>query len=102
MHHVADILKMPYMRIYEVATFYTMFNRYVYGSLLLTTRYWLHYFQKYGILVSRKFNCFFFQFREPVGKYHVQICTTTPCMLGGIGCAPILDAIKRKLGEWMK
>ncbi len=36
--------------------------------------------------------------REPVGKYHVQICTTTPCMLGGIGCAPILEAIQKKLG----
>jgi len=62
MHYVADYLKMPYMRVYEVATFYTMFNR------------------------------------NPVGKYHVQICTTTPCMLGGIGCDKILDVIKQKLG----
>ncbi len=62
MHCVADLLKMPKMRVYEVATFYTMFNR------------------------------------EPMGKYHVQICTTTPCMLGGVGCAPILEAIKSKLG----
>jgi len=62
MHYVGDLLKMPYMRVYEVATFYTMFNR------------------------------------EPIGKYHIQICTTTPCMLGGIGCGPILDAIKSNLG----
>ncbi|KAL5022668.1 hypothetical protein ScPMuIL_001823 [Solemya velum] len=62
MHKVADILNVSRMRVYEVATFYTMFNR------------------------------------EPVGKYHVQICTTTPCMLGGVGCGPILDAIKEKLG----
>jgi hypothetical protein len=27
MHHVADLLKLPRMRVYEVATFYTMFNR---------------------------------------------------------------------------
>ena len=27
MHAVADLLKMPKMRVYEVATFYTMFNR---------------------------------------------------------------------------
>jgi NADH dehydrogenase (ubiquinone) flavoprotein 2 len=27
MHYVADYLKMPKMRVYEVATFYTMFNR---------------------------------------------------------------------------
>ncbi|KAK2166635.1 hypothetical protein LSH36_37g11007 [Paralvinella palmiformis] len=47
MHYVADMLKMPKMRVYEVATFYTMFNR------------------------------------EPVGKYHVQVCTTTPCI--GVG-----------------
>ncbi|XP_064610948.1 NADH dehydrogenase [ubiquinone] flavoprotein 2, mitochondrial-like [Liolophura sinensis] len=62
MHHVADLLKMPRMRVYEVATFYTMFNR------------------------------------EPVGKYFVQICTTTPCMLGGVGSGPILEAIKSNLG----
>jgi len=62
MHVVADMLNMPRMRVYEVATFYTMFNR------------------------------------EPVGKYHIQICTTTPCMLGGIGCAPILETIEKTLG----
>ena len=27
MHYVADMLKMPKMRVYEVATFYTMFNK---------------------------------------------------------------------------
>lgn len=62
MHYVADMLKMSRMRVYEVATFYTMFNR------------------------------------EPVGKYHIQICTTTPCMLGGAGSGVILDALKKKLG----
>ncbi|BFZ13540.1 hypothetical protein BsWGS_16579 [Bradybaena similaris] len=62
MHKVAEILKMPRMRVYEVATFYTMFNR------------------------------------EPVGKYFVQICTTTPCMLGGVGSDVILEAIKQNLG----
>ncbi|XP_050397617.1 NADH dehydrogenase [ubiquinone] flavoprotein 2, mitochondrial isoform X1 [Patella vulgata] len=62
MHAVADMLKMPRMRVYEVATFYTMFNR------------------------------------EPVGKYFVQICTTTPCMLGGVGSDVILQAIKDNLG----
>ena len=45
--YVAAQLKMPYMRAYEVATFYTMFN-----------------------LV-------------PVGRFHVQVCGTTPCMLRG-------------------
>jgi len=29
MNYVADLLKMPRIRIYEVATFYTMFNRYL-------------------------------------------------------------------------
>ncbi|KAK3085383.1 hypothetical protein FSP39_002530 [Pinctada imbricata] len=62
MHEVAKILKMPKIRVYEVATFYTMFNR------------------------------------KPVGKYFVQICTTTPCMLGGVGSDVILDAIKENLG----
>jgi NADH dehydrogenase (ubiquinone) flavoprotein 2 len=45
MNEVARLLEMPPMRVYEVATFYTMYNR------------------------------------TPVGKYHVQVCTTTPCML---------------------
>lgn len=36
--------------------------------------------------------------RDPVGKYHVQICTTTPCMLGGCGSTVILEALKKKLG----
>lgn len=62
MHKVAEMLKMPRMRVYEVATFYTMFNR------------------------------------EPVGKYFVQICTTTPCMLGGVGSDVILNAIRENLG----
>jgi NADH-quinone oxidoreductase subunit E len=44
---VAAQLHMPYMRAYEVATFYTMYNI------------------------------------VPVGRYHVQLCGTTPCMLRG-------------------
>ncbi len=44
---VAARLGMPPIRVYEVATFYLMFN---------TT---------------------------PVGKYHLQLCTTTPCWLRG-------------------
>ncbi|MFN5631732.1 MAG: NADH-quinone oxidoreductase subunit NuoE [Sphingomonadales bacterium] len=45
--YVAAYLSMPYMRAYEVATFYTMYNL------------------------------------APVGRYHVQVCGTTPCMLRG-------------------
>jgi NADH-quinone oxidoreductase subunit E len=45
--YVAAYLGMPYMRAYEVATFYTMYNL------------------------------------APVGKFHVQVCGTTPCMLRG-------------------
>lgn len=29
MNYIAELLEMPRMRVYEVATFYTMFNRYV-------------------------------------------------------------------------
>jgi NADH-quinone oxidoreductase subunit E len=47
MDTVAHRLGMPPIRVYEVATFYLMFN---------TT---------------------------PVGKWHLQICTTTPCWLRG-------------------
>lgn len=60
MHYVGDMLKMPHMRVYEVATFYTMFNR------------------------------------EPVGKYHVQVCTTTPCMLRG--AEDVAERCKKNLG----
>lgn len=45
--YVAQYLGMPYMRTYEVATFYTMYNL------------------------------------APVGRFHVQVCGTTPCMLRG-------------------
>ena len=45
--YVAAYLDMPYIRAYEVATFYTMFNL------------------------------------APVGRFHVQVCGTTPCMLRG-------------------
>ncbi|TNY17801.1 thioredoxin-like [2Fe-2S] ferredoxin-domain-containing protein [Rhodotorula diobovata] len=62
MNHVAEVLEMPPMRVYEVASFYTMFNR------------------------------------EPVGDFFVQICTTTPCMLGGCGSDKIVDAITSHLG----
>jgi len=60
MHHVAEVIGMPRMRVYEVATFYTMFMR------------------------------------NPVGKYHVQICTTTPCWLRGSD--EIMTALKENLG----
>ncbi|GAA6009216.1 hypothetical protein JCM10207_004310 [Rhodosporidiobolus poonsookiae] len=62
MNHVAELLEMPPMRVYEVASFYTMFNR------------------------------------EPVGEHFVQICTTTPCMLGGCGSDKIVEAITSHLG----
>ncbi len=35
MHYVADMLHMSHMRVYEVATFYTMFNRYFVLSFFL-------------------------------------------------------------------
>ncbi|CAG0880540.1 unnamed protein product [Darwinula stevensoni] len=60
MHKVGEMLSVPRMRIYEVATFYTMFNR------------------------------------NPVGKYHLQVCTTSPCWLRGSD--DIVNCIKKKLG----
>lgn len=59
MHKVAEILGLPNMRVYEVATFYTMF------------------------------------LRKPTGKYHIQVCTTTPCWLRGSD--EILNTCKNKL-----
>ncbi|XP_052606170.1 NADH dehydrogenase [ubiquinone] flavoprotein 2, mitochondrial [Peromyscus californicus insignis] len=60
MNKVAEVLQVPPMRVYEVATFYTMYNR------------------------------------KPVGKYHIQVCTTTPCMLRDSDS--ILETLQRKLG----
>lgn len=57
---VAERLGMTYIRVYEVATFYTMFNL------------------------------------EPVGKYHFQVCGTTPCMLRGAD--KLKDFCERKIG----
>lgn len=37
MNYVAKLLEMPPMRVYEVATFYTMFNRHVASFFLLAT-----------------------------------------------------------------
>ena len=45
MKYVGKLLSIPYMKVYEVATFYSMYNL------------------------------------SPVGKYHIQVCTTTPCMI---------------------
>lgn len=36
--------------------------------------------------------------REPIGKNFLQLCTTTPCQLGGCGSTKILDTIKEHLG----
>ena len=47
MDEISRILGMPPIRVYEVATFYLMFNT------------------------------------APVGKFHLQVCTTTPCWLRG-------------------
>ena len=56
--YVAGLLDMPFMRAYEVATFYTMYNL------------------------------------APVGRFHVQVCGTTPCMLRGSD--DILDACYKR------
>lgn len=33
--------------------------------------------------------------RKPTGKYHVQVCTTTPCWLRGSN--EVLEAVKKNL-----
>ena len=47
MDEIARVLAMPPIRVYEVATFYLMFNT------------------------------------NPIGRYHLQVCGTTPCWLRG-------------------
>ena len=47
--YIAKLLDVSYIKVYEIVTFYSMFNL------------------------------------SPVGKYFVQVCTTTPCMIRGSG-----------------
>ena len=60
MDAVARRLSMPPIRVYEVATFYLMFNT------------------------------------KPVGRYHLQVCTTTPCWLRGSD--EVVAAVKAEAG----
>jgi NADH-quinone oxidoreductase subunit E len=61
MDHVAEILEMPRIRVYEVASFYTMFKT------------------------------------RPVGRHHLQVCTTTPCWLRGSDA--VLAACRKAAGN---
>ncbi len=59
--YISKFLSMPYISVYEVATFYSMFNL------------------------------------SPVGKYFIQVCTTTPCLIRGAD--KIVKVCKNKISE---
>ena len=59
--NIAKILSVPYIQVYEVATFYSMLNL------------------------------------SPVGKYFVQVCTTTPCMIRG--AKKVVDICKKHISK---
>ena len=61
MKYIAKYLEMPYIKVYEVATFYTMYHL------------------------------------APVGKYFVQVCTTSPCLIRGAD--KIVKICKEKISE---
>jgi|TARA_B110000967_G_C18546212_1_gene393069 NADH-quinone oxidoreductase E subunit len=61
MKYIANYLNMPYIKVYEVATFYTMYNL------------------------------------APVGKYFVQVCTTSPCLIRGAN--KIVKICKEKISK---
>ena len=61
MKYIGKFLDMPYIKVYEVATFYSMYNL------------------------------------SPVGKYFVQVCTTTPCMIRG--AYKLVEACKEKISK---
>ncbi len=61
MKYIAKFLNMPYIKVYEVATFYSMYNL------------------------------------SPVGKYFIQVCTTTPCMIRG--AEKLVEACKEKISK---
>ena len=58
--YIANFLKVPEIKVLEIATFYTMYNL------------------------------------SPIGNYHIEVCTTTPCMLRGSD--EIVKACKKKIG----
>lgn len=60
MDEIARIIDVPAVKVYEVATFYSMYNL------------------------------------SPIGKHHIQCCTTTPCWLRG--SAKVVSAIEKHLG----
>ena len=59
--YISKYLSMPYINVYEVATFYSMFNL------------------------------------SPVGKYFIQVCTTTPCLIRGAD--KLVKVCKEKISE---
>ena len=59
MKYIAKYLEISYINVYEVATFYSMYNL------------------------------------APVGKYFIQICTTTPCMIRG--AYKLVDVCKKNI-----
>ena len=61
MKYIAKFLNMPYIKVYEVATFYSMYNL------------------------------------SPVGKYFIQVCTTTPCMIRG--AYDLVNVCKERISE---
>jgi NADH-quinone oxidoreductase subunit E len=63
--YISTIIDLPAIRVYEVASFYSMFNL------------------------------------KPVGKYHIQICGTTPCWLRGADNIKTIceSALAIKVGE---
>jgi len=61
MKYIAKYLEMPYIKVYEVATFYTMYNL------------------------------------APVGKYFVQVCTTSPCLIRGAD--KVVKVCKEKISK---
>lgn len=60
MNYVASVLQLNPIEVFEVATFYSMYNT------------------------------------KPVGKYHLEVCQTGPCM--AVGSDDIIDYIGKKLG----
>ena len=61
MKYIGKFLSMPYINVYEIATFYSMYNL------------------------------------APVGKYFVQVCTTSPCALRGAN--ELVNICKEKISN---
>lgn len=88
---MAKVIEVAPIRVYEVATFYSMFNRNPVSNYTFFTYCFSCYLMQVAAYPHEPFSLAF-----QVGKYHLLVCGTTPCMIRG--SREIEDALLKHLG----